>query len=194
MSPDKVLHNIQNRINELAPVLELFVEDSIHPTANDCERLQRELTQLQELLAVYKFQKQEKEISPSFHIHAKLSEIEVPKAQTAETHTSMSSDPVAPVQEPAKEEMKEMVRDSFTTEAPVARKQMSIAINDKFRFINELFSRNASEYGIAIEQLNTVGSWHDAEVYLNSLKSLYQWREHDEITRLFFSLVKKRFD
>jgi|JI10StandDraft_1071094.scaffolds.fasta_scaffold179297_2 hypothetical protein len=192
MPIDKVLHKIQNHINELAPALEVFVEESIQPTVDDCEQLQKQLVLLQEYLAVYKFQKLDKEISPSFHIHARLSEIDIPpvaEVPKVEKQVNVSANEVV------KDEIKDAVMDTLkSNDSSASRKQMAIGINDKFRFINELFSRNASEYGIAIEQLNTVSSWHDAEVYLHSLKSLYQWREHDEITRMFYSLVKKRFD
>src|SRR4051812_17571936 len=76
MPLDKLLAKIQVQIKELAPTLELFVEHTIQPTTNDCEKLQQQLISLQEQLAVYKYHKLEKEISPSYQLHVKVSEKE----------------------------------------------------------------------------------------------------------------------
>ena len=54
MSLEKVLHKIQSQINDLTPNLELFVDETIQPTVDTCEKLQQQLVQLQENLAVYK--------------------------------------------------------------------------------------------------------------------------------------------
>jgi hypothetical protein len=60
MAIDKILVKIQGQIHELAPTLELFVEDSIQPSVDDCRNLQQQLTKLQEFIAVYKYRKQKK--------------------------------------------------------------------------------------------------------------------------------------
>ncbi len=110
MPIDKVLHKIQNHINELAPALEVFVEESIQPTVDDCEQLQKQLVLLQEYLAVYKFQKLDKEISPSFHIHARLSEIDIPlvaEVPKVEKQVNVSANEVV------KDEIKDAVMDTL---------------------------------------------------------------------------------
>ena len=71
---------------------------------------------------------------------------------------------------------------------------MAIGLNDKFRFINELFSQNPAEYNIAIEQLSGLNTWAEADIYMNSLKSLYAWRDSQETVKQFYSIVKKRFE
>jgi hypothetical protein len=190
MSPDKILNKIQLQIKDIAPNLEVFIEHTIQPTAAECEKLEQHLKQLQESLVIYRFLRENKELSPSFNIHAKISEKEIPPVKPAET---------APVEEihetpPIKTELKEAIVESIKTEAPLPGRHIIVGINDKFRFINELFAQNASEYGIALEQLNTLKNWHDAEVYLNSLKSLYGWKETSDITKHFYVLVKKRFE
>ena len=78
MSLEKVLHKIQSQINDLAPTLELFVDETIQPSVDNCEKLQQQLMLLQENLAVYKYNKVNREISPSFSIHAKVSEKSAP--------------------------------------------------------------------------------------------------------------------
>jgi hypothetical protein len=175
MSIEKVLHKIQSQINDLTPTLELFVDETIQPTVDNCEKLQQQLVQLQENIAVYKFNKIDKEISPSFSIHAKVSEKELPKERPE-------------ILQPKIEPKDEEVNESKNTQP------MLIGINDKFRFINELFKQNNSEYNIAIEQLNALKNWRDAEIYLNSLRTLYEWKENNEVANLFFSIAKKRFN
>jgi len=182
MSLDKVLNKIQSQINELAPILELFVDDSIQPSVKDCDILQEQLVKLQECLAVYKYNKQEREISPSFNIHSKVSKtdfVSVKKEDPEEIFKSPEDKPVL-----------------IAGETPETSKMilpLSVGINDKFRFINELFNQNAGEYNIAIEQLGGLNSWNEAEVYLNSLRRLYEWKENSEVVNYLYALVKKRF-
>jgi hypothetical protein len=191
MSLDKVLQKIQSEIKDLTPTLELFFEETIQPSVSDCENLQKQLTQLQETLAVYKYQKQNKELSPSFTLHAKLSEVEI----TEEKNTSPS-----PESKKTREENKtveEPIKPEEHQEKPAGNKapsRIAVNLNDKFRFINELFAQNNSEYNIAMEQFNNLRSWNDAEIYLNSLKSLYSWEEDKDIVKYFYTLIKKRFD
>jgi hypothetical protein len=72
--------------------------------------------------------------------------------------------------------------------------KLNININDKFRFINELFSGNANEYQMAIEQLNTTTNIHEANVFLNGLKDIYAWKDDNELVKNLMSLVAKRFN
>lgn len=189
MSLEKVLHKMQSQINELAPTLELFLEETIQPSVDSCEILQKQLSQLQENLAVYKYNKINKEISPSFSLHAKVSEKEIPQ-QTTETpkeETKIPEKEIVETVQPFIDIIGEITHPSKTI-AP-----FTIGINDKFRLINELFKQNNAEYNIAIEQLSALKSWSDSEVYLNSLKTLYNWKEDSEVVIYFFSITKKRF-
>lgn len=190
MSLEKVLHKMQMQINELAPTLELFVEETIQPSVSNCEKLQQQLTELQENLAVYKYNKINKEISPSFSLHAKISEkeilqpnIEIPTPELKVTEKNKSE-----AEQNIQEIFEEIIIESI--QAPIA---FTIGINDKFRFINELFKQNNAEYNIAIEQLSVLKNWDDSEMYLNSLKSLYNWKENNEVVIYFYSITKKRF-
>lgn len=191
MALEKILHKIQSQINDLTPTLELFVDETIQPTVDNCEKLQQQLVQLQENIAVYKYNKINKEISPSFSIHAKVSEKELPKEKFEE----IKNDIKVTIQEERPELLQPKIEPK--TEEPSETKiilPMLIGINDKFRFINELFKQNNSEYSIAIEQLNALKNWRDAEIYLNSLRTLYEWKENNEVANLFFSIAKKRFN
>ncbi|MDP1799721.1 MAG: hypothetical protein Q8L81_00105 [Bacteroidota bacterium] len=188
MSLEKVLHKIQSQINDLAPTLELFIDETIQPSVKSCEKLQQQLNLIQENLAVYKYNKANKEISPSFSIHAKVSEKELPKEKIEELAKE--------IKVIIHEERPDLVIPAVKTEEETQKNLTDIAvgINDKFRFINELFKQNNSEYNIAIEQLNALKTWRDTEIYLNSLKALYEWKDNSEVASYFFSLIKKRFN
>jgi hypothetical protein len=192
MSSDKILLRIQLHINELTPTLELFVDTNIQPSVQDCENLQKQLSSLQENLAIYKYNKQNKELSPSFNIHAKLSEKESQEEKKAEIIKEIKES--VKLEREEKAEIKEVIPEAQKTEVTKPKPPLTIGINDKFRFMNELFSQNAVEYNIAIEQLNNLSNWHDTEIYLNSLKNVYGWKESGEVVKYLYAMVKKRFD
>jgi len=175
---DKTLARIQSQINELVPALEMFVDESVQPTVRECESMQHMLVKLQENLAVYTFHKKEKELSPNFNLHAKVS-----SQNKTEVIEEKAPEPVVEV----KEEVKDVSVESKILSA------MSVGVNDKFRIINELFKQNGGEYNIVVEQINSLPTWNEAELYLNSLKSIYHWNDTSEVTLLFYSLAKKRF-
>ncbi|MBX3164086.1 MAG: hypothetical protein KF900_06355 [Bacteroidetes bacterium] len=187
MPIDKVLQKIQSEIKDLTSLLELFVDESIQPSADDCERLQKQLFELQENLAVYKHKKLNKEISPSFNIHAKVS------AQEPEKIAEEKPQPkIEPVIEKKAEETIQPI-EIKKTEPVKSATALSFGINDKFRFINELFAKNNDEYNIVVAELGKLRSWSEAEIYLNNLKNLYEWKENNEVVKYFYSLVKKHF-
>ncbi len=187
MSLEKVLQKIHGEIKDLAPTLELFLDETVQPSVKDCETLQHLLVSLQENVAIYKYNKQNKELSPSFNIHAKVSQ----KEEEVKTVIQIT-EPEPPVVEPPKE--KPQAEENTQAAARKKYPNLAINLNDKFRFINELFAQNSSEYHIAMEQLNNLKNWSDTEIYLNSLKSLYEWQNNSEVVKHFYSLVKKRFD
>lgn len=189
MATDKLLNRIREQIRILEKDLDAFRQQVIQPSAADCEGLQNKLHQLQEQLAVYKYHKQNHELSPSFAIHARVSEeVQATAPAAAESGKSIEA-PRAP--EPEKTPKPLAESNSQKTPIPAA---ISIGLNDKFRFINELFSQNPAEYNIAIEQLNGLHSWPESEVYMSSLKTLYTWKDNQEVVKRFYALVKRRFE
>ncbi len=199
MTTDKQLHRLRESISDVASTLELFLEDHVQPSVNECDILQQQLYLLQEHLAVYKHNKTQKELAPFFNLHSKVSEKEMPistepeiKLETPEIKLEKAEPiaeikPTAPVVEtpPVKEEQ---------TQPITTAKKLEVNLNDKFRFINELFKQNQLEYTIAIEQINTIGSWEETNQYLNSLKNIYGWNEENETVKRIFLLAKSRFN
>lgn len=198
MAIEKILANIQTEINDLMPTLELFVQHKIHPSVNDCDSLKIQLASLQEQLAVYKHLKQNKELSPSFNIHAKVSEMQSEKIVTEEkrivpeqtTRTQLPEEKI----ESKQQEIVVPPTPINVVENKSNHKKIVLGINDKFRIINELFKQNQTEFNIAVEQLNTLPNWEEAEVYLGELKHVYFWNEKNETVKLFYNLASKRFN
>lgn len=69
----------------------------------------------------------------------------------------------------------------------------AVGLNEKFRFINELFGGNQQEYSIAINQLNTVPDIEEALIYYDTLKNIYNWDTAAECYIKLLELVHRRF-
>ena len=185
MALDKLLQKIKTQIGELSGTMENFVDETVQPSADDCEKLRHQMNDLLECLAVYKYEKHQNEISPNFKIHAKISEMSpVDEGSVVEQAREIVHTQMNPVAE--------------TVHTPAPKKQdappLQININDKFRFINELFSQNSSEYNIVLEQLGSLNSWNETEIYLASLKNVYGWKDNHEVVKHFYATVKRRFN
>lgn len=186
MNIEQTLGKLQDLIHETLPNLELFVDGNVQPSSTDCENLQRQLFDLQGKLSVYKHLKTTTEISPSFGIHSKVSEASVAKEEVKIAEVIIESTPE--IQKPV---FNEAIHAERKSEAP--SKKLEISLNEKFRFINELFQQNATEYGLAIDQLNNCANWADADSYLLGLKSVYDWKDHNDSYKRLRELSKNRF-
>ncbi len=71
--------------------------------------------------------------------------------------------------------------------------KVAIGINEKYRFINELFDGSDNEYNIALNQINSFFSKIEADNYLANLKDVYKWSNENGTTAMFAELVYRRF-
>lgn len=188
MSIDQSLNKLQRLINETLPSLELFVDETIQATSDDCQKLSEQLNQLQEQLSIYKYLKSQKEISPSFNIHSKISSIAVVESEKDEIVEGLSNNE-SPAEITQKQE--DPIPESFN--AKNSSKKVELTLNQKFQIINELFQQNNLEFSTAIDQINNCSNLNDAEIYLANLKSIYSWNENSETYKMFISVVNKRF-
>lgn len=78
---------------------------------------------------------------------------------------------------------------------PVTSIKEAIGINEKFLFINELFSGDLNAYNDAINQLNSCPSIHEAFELLNKLTIEFQWdgKRSAETIEKFANLVQRRY-
>lgn len=77
---------------------------------------------------------------------------------------------------------------------PVADLRKAIAINDRFRFVNELFRGDAEAFSQALLTLNRFGHFAEAAQWLESyLRPLGKWDRENPAVRDFLQLLERRY-
>ena len=70
----------------------------------------------------------------------------------------------------------------------------AIAINDRFRFITELFRGDEIMFERSIKTINSFSIYPEAEYWIKrELKTKLGWKDQDKAVQLFDQLVKRRF-
>lgn len=204
MQTDILLKQLYSSLGDLKTAIDKF-EKHPSPSTQYAEQLHSAIHQANKLVAAYLVIKEQKDISPELNLHVKLMNVVSAEENLAGIEplnepvmTAVASiiekeelKPIETIQEPIfdKIEVPEIEIKTQSKEFP----KIAININDKFRFINELFASNANEYNIAIEQINSVSSFEDLNSYLNGLKSIYIWKDDNEVVKNLYSLAQKRF-
>lgn len=71
---------------------------------------------------------------------------------------------------------------------------VAIGLNQKFRFISELFGGDSDAYNKAVKVLNQLPDRTAARTHLhNELVKPYKWNEEDEVTLTFLNLIERRY-
>ena len=200
MQTDILLKQLYSSLAELKATIEKF-EKHPSPSTQYTERLHSAIYHSNKLVSAYLVLKEQKDVSPDLNLHMKLMNVPTAEEKTAilepikeqvvvETVKEVVK-PIEVVNEPIIEKVIEPVTE-IKTEAKEFPK-ITININDKFRFINELFASNSTEYNIAVEQMNSVSSIVEMNNYLKGLMSIYGWKEDSEVVKNLFALAQKRF-
>jgi hypothetical protein len=71
--------------------------------------------------------------------------------------------------------------------------RITIGINDKFLFINELYDGNMRIYDEAIQKLNDCTTLAQADLLLLDLKIAYNWDSESPTVKKFVELARKKF-
>jgi len=212
MQTDILLKQITSSLASLRTAIDKF-EKHASPSTEYAEQLRLTMNDAHKLVSAYVVLKEHKDISPELNLHLKIMSAQEPellqelkkeeaKHEIKEELKTTEMPGEKSVAEPPFNLEKEKVYVAPAVSQPeVVIKptehktlpKLSISINDKFRFINDLFAGNANEYNIAIEQLNTVDTPDEAGAYLKGLKSIYNWDEENEQVKRLFSLTEKRF-
>jgi hypothetical protein len=199
MQTDILQKQLHSSLQELRIAIEKF-EKHPSPSTQYAEQLHNAIHVSNKLVSAYLVLKEHKDISPDLNLHIKLMNVPTPEEKSA-------------IIEPIKEQViveqtptvkNELKSNEVVKEEPAAQPRevksevkelpkMTVNINDKFRFINELFAANTTEYNIAIEQINTIPSMEELNNYLKGLSSIYLWKEDQEVVKNLYSLAKKRF-
>ena len=193
MQTDLLFKQLTSSLAELKLAIEKFEKHS-PPSATYVSLLHNAITQSNKLVSAYLVLKEHHEVSPELNLHLKLMEVVSPIESVEVVKTNL-------------EEPFEVVEEKLIIQQPVKLiepidevviqpnnyPKLNININDKFRFISELFSANSNEYNIAIEQLNSANSKEDAMAYFNGLKGIYLWTDDNELVKTLNTLIEKRF-
>ncbi len=78
-------------------------------------------------------------------------------------------------------------------QAPINDLKIAIGINEKFRFVNELFEGNLSDYNESINKLNTFNDLESAEQYLNTLAIRYRWDNNSNTFLILKEMLSRRY-
>ena len=218
MQTDILYKQLTTKLDELKTAIERF-EKHTPPSTTYADQLHTAINEANKLVSAYVVLKEQKDVSPDLNLHLKLmnvtathqevkeqdkAEIKVEKIEDKEIPKLELVQPVVEVKIPVIE-----VKPIVVAVPPVVEKKsveivfeepeiktypkLAINLNDKFRFINELFAGNANEYNIAIEQLNAVNSMDEATAYIKGLKSIYNWNDDHEMVKNMNGLIQKRF-
>lgn len=76
---------------------------------------------------------------------------------------------------------------------PIKDLKAAIGINEKFKFINELFEGNLQKYNDGITKLNAFKNSDEATGFLSSLKSEFLWDENTEAFQELNDLILRRY-
>ncbi|MHB1920936.1 MAG: hypothetical protein ACYCOO_01750 [Chitinophagaceae bacterium] len=78
--------------------------------------------------------------------------------------------------------------------APIKDLRHAIGINDKFKFIQDLFRGDPDGYERSIKTINGFNSFREADAWIErELKIKLGWEDQSEMVQEFYSNVKKRF-
>lgn len=200
MQTDILYKQLQTSLQELKTAIDKF-EKHPSPSTQYAEQLHTAIHQSNKLVSAYLVLKEHKDVSPDLNLHLKLMSVPTPAEKAAIVEPIIEQVIVEPIKEEVKiievvekvivEEVKVPVEEakSVTKDYP----KIAININDKFRFINELFASNATEYNIAIEQINAVSTLVELNNYLTGLQSIYSWSDDHETVKNLYVLAQKRF-
>lgn len=77
---------------------------------------------------------------------------------------------------------------------PITDLKTAIGINEKFKFINELFGGNYEDYNASIDLINKCKSFTDAEIFIaENVFDKYKWEIENRNVADFMDLVERRF-
>ena len=200
MQTDILQKQLQTSLQELKTAIDKF-EKHPSPSTQHAEQLHTAIHQSNKLVSAYLVLKEHKDVSPDINLHMKLMNVPTAEEKAAIVEPIKEQEVIEPVKEIVKpievikEPVIEKVIEPIVEIKPQAKEfpKMAININDKFRFINELFDSNATEYNIAVEQMNSVNSLNEMMSYLKGLTSIYEWKEDSEVVKNLFTLAQKRF-
>ena len=190
MQKTTIKNQLKLQTTELKKFFDLL-EQQEHLTHHECEQFLEGLNLLNRNLAVYTHFMKQDAVSSDIDVHLKIMQA-VEKKEEVKQELALKTTP-PPVTEKTTDEGKDPKAEEWKSDSIVNTKKIEIAINDKYRIINELFGMNPAEFNAAIQQLNAINTWEETLLYLNSLKSVYNWKDTNDLVKTFYGIAQKRF-
>ncbi|MBS1651652.1 MAG: hypothetical protein JSU07_06540 [Bacteroidetes bacterium] len=198
MNTEEILSNLNLQISELYLKIEVFKLKGEQTNEEEYSDIQHQLSKLNESVTIAKFVKQ----ALSKQSQTQSAEISVPTVAAESTLVEENKNAVIKPKEKTtfdsnekKEEgvitLAENTYQSTITTAKII--DFKIGINDKFRFINELFTHNQSEYITSIECCSKAASLHDVTIILNELSVKHNWQANSPTVKHFINVIKSAF-
>ena len=76
---------------------------------------------------------------------------------------------------------------------PIKDLRAAIGLNEKFQFINQLFSGDSVKYNAAVDQFNGFSNLETAQEFLNQDSVENNWENHAAAASAFVDLVERRY-
>jgi len=120
--------------------------------------------------------------------------VEAPAVEISQVNLAeVKTEPILVTSE--KIEIKEVkeVKDHLVME-PIKDLRSAIGINDKFQFIQELFSGDEKSFEVGIKTINAFKIFPEAQFYIKrELREKNNWDEESNVVKQFDQLIKRRF-
>lgn len=128
-------------------------------------------------------------LNPAFREKEELDE---PAARVVRKEQSLKTDPAKEVNDAISKDRSELAQRFM--ESPVRDLKKAIGINDRYRFIQELFAGEEMQFEQAIKTINGFSIYQEAEFWIRKeLKAKRNWNATDPVVMQFDQLVKRRF-
>lgn len=184
-------------INEHVKPLIIIQEETVHPPAdkvNEDEKNMNTVSEKPELTAdLPKEQKPDKPVIKT----PPPADLPVKKSIDLFSDTPTITDKFKKDSQSINEKIAQTKSDASLSEkmkeSPVADLKKAIGINEKFRFVNELFEGNLSDYNATIEKLNSAGNAPDAYKHLEGQANKYKWPQDSNSLNNLKDLVRRRY-
>jgi hypothetical protein len=95
--------------------------------------------------------------------------------------------------EPTKQQTEDNSLFYRISQTKISDLRRSIAMNDRFIFIKELFKNDFESYNMTINELNQCETTEQAMSFLVHIKSQYEWDENNATVQHFISLINRKF-
>jgi hypothetical protein len=137
---------------------------------------------------------------PAVQANQPSQRVQQPQQSTTESHIRKEISKESTTQESLIDRFigtKKVLHENFETDnmvnkisTPIASLPRAIGINDRFRFIKELFGGDSDLYNDTIKKLDTIGSLVSAISYI---ESNFSWDKNSDSVKQLVSLIRRRY-